>query len=271
MAGTVAVVTGGGRGLGQEVAFRLAAEGAHVAVAARSADQLAETVGRIEASGGSASAYTVDISDQEAVQDMVWAVEAQAGPVDLLVNNAAVIWPLGPAWEIAPEQWWRLFEINLYGTFLCTHAVLPGMTSRGQGRIVNVASGAGIEAPPFGSAYATSKAAVIRLTEALAMETQDYGVAVFAIDPGWMSTEMTRYLAESDDGRQWTPWAPSIFGTEAHVAVAQGADLVITLASGRADRLTGRFLTVWDDVDELIARADEITRDDLHKVRLRRQ
>jgi NAD(P)-dependent dehydrogenase (short-subunit alcohol dehydrogenase family) len=110
----------------------------------------------------------------------------------------------------------------------------------------------------------------IRLTEALAMETQDYGIAVFAIDPGWMSTEMTTYLAESDAGRRWTPWAPSMFGTEVHAPVSRGADLVITLASGRADSLTGRFLTVWDEVDELVDRADEITRDDLHKMRLRR-
>jgi NAD(P)-dependent dehydrogenase (short-subunit alcohol dehydrogenase family) len=134
---------------------------------------------------------------------------------------------------------------------------------------VNVASGAGIVSPPFGSAYVTSKAAVIRLTEELAMETGQHGVTVFAIDPGWMSTEMTRYLAESDSGRQWTPWAPAIFGTEAHVPLERGAELVLTLATGRADRLTGRFLTVWDDLDDLILHAEDIRARDLHRVRLR--
>jgi NAD(P)-dependent dehydrogenase (short-subunit alcohol dehydrogenase family) len=147
----------------------------------------------------------VDVSDAGAVEDMVDAVELQAGPVDLLVNSAAVIWPLGPAWEVSPKEWWRLLEINLFGTFLCAHAVLPGMTRRGSGRIVNVGSGAGIQAPPFGSAYVASKAAAIRLSEELALETKDYGVAVFSIDPGWMSTAMTTYLAaliRAGDGRR---------------------------------------------------------------------
>jgi NAD(P)-dependent dehydrogenase (short-subunit alcohol dehydrogenase family) len=268
--GKVAVVTGGGRGLGREVARRLAAEGAHVAVAARSEDELRETVALITGAGGRASAFTVDVSDSSAVEQLVVAVEFQAGPVDLLVNNAAVIWPLGPAWEVSTREWWRLLEINLFGTFLCAHAVLPGMTRRGSGRIVNVASGAGIQAPPFGSAYAASKAAVIRLSEELALETKAHGVAVFSIDPGWMSTAMTAYLADSDQGRRWTPWAASRSGPEAQVSPARAADLVVRLASGGADALSGRYLTVWDDVDDLISRADEIIRDDLYTVRLRK-
>jgi NAD(P)-dependent dehydrogenase (short-subunit alcohol dehydrogenase family) len=266
----VAVVTGGGRGLGREVARRLAAEGTYVAVAARSEDELRETVELINGAGGRASAFGLDVSDPGAVEHMVAAVEIQAGPVDLLVNNAAVISPLGPLWEISTKEWWRLLEVNLFGTFLCAHAVLPGMTRRGSGRIVNVASGAGIQAPPFGSAYAASKAAVIRLSEALALETKDHGVAVFSIDPGWMSTAMTAYLADSDQGRRWTPWAASRSGTEAHVSPSRAADLVARLASGSADALSGRYLTVWDDLDDLISRADEITRDDLYTVRLRK-
>jgi NAD(P)-dependent dehydrogenase (short-subunit alcohol dehydrogenase family) len=268
--GQVAVVTGGGRGLGRAVACRLAAEGVNVAVAARSTDELDKTVRLIEESGGQATAFAMDVSNAEAVQQLIDAVERDAGPVDLLVNNAAVIPPLGPIWEVAPEDWWRLMEINLFGTFLCARAVLAGMTRRGRGRIVNVASGAGIESPPFLSAYVASKAAVIRLSEELAAETGRHGVAVFAIDPGWMSTAMSAYLADSPQGLRWTPSARSLFGTEVHVPPSRAADLVVTLATGQADDLSGRYLTVWDDVDDLLTRTEEIRRDDLHRVRLRR-
>jgi len=270
LTGCVAVVTGGGRGLGRDVARRLAADGADVAVAARSGDELTETVRRIVDAGGRAAAYTVDVSDSGAVDQMMALVERDIGPVDLLVNNASVIQPLGPVWDVAPEEWWRLLEINLFGTFLCARAVLARMTERGQGRIVNVASGTGIQSPPYMSAYVASKAAVIRLSEELAAETVDHGIAVFAIDPGWMSTAMTAYLAESDQGRRWAPLAPSIFGTDAHVPTSRGADLVAALATGRADNLTGRYITVWDDLDVLVRQVDESPDDDLLRVRLRK-
>ena len=268
--GRVAVVTGGGRGLGREVACRLAAEGVNVAVAARSADELDETVRLIKDPGGQATQFAMDVSNPGAVHQLIDAVERNAGPVDLLVNNAAVIPPLGPVWEVAPEDWWRLMEINLFGTFLCSRAVLAGMTRRGRGRIVNVASGAGIESPPFVSAYVASKAAVIRLSEELAAETERYGVAVFAIDPGWMSTAMTAYLADSRQGLRWTPSARSLFGTEAHVPPSRAADLVVTLATGQADDLSGCYLSVWDDLDDLLCRKEEIRRNDLLRVRLLR-
>ena len=238
-------------------------------VAARSTDELDQTVRGIVEGGGRATAHPVDVSDAAAVQEMVALVEGDLGPVDLLVNNASIIQPLGPVWEVEPADWWRLLEINLYGTFLCARAVLARMTERGRGRIVNVASGVGIEAPPYMSAYGASKAAVIRLSEELAAQTADYGIAVFAIDPGFMSTTMTAYLAESDQGKRWTPLAPSIFGTDAHVPTSRAADLVATLATGKADRLSGRFITVWDDLDELVSRTDEITSADLLRVRLR--
>jgi len=269
LTGRVAVVTGGGRGLGAEIARRLAAEGASVAVAARSADELDETVRGIVEVGGRSMAYPMDVSDAEAVQEMVALVERDLGPVDLLVNNASIIQPLGPVWEVDPADWWRLLEINLYGTFLCARAVLARMTERGRGRIVNVASGAGIEAPPHMSAYVASKAAVIRLSEELAAQTADYGIAVFAINPGWMSTTMTAYLAASDQGKRWTPLAPSFFGTDAHVPTSRGADLVAALATGEADKLSGRFISVWDDLNDLVHRADQIVEGDLLRVRLR--
>jgi NAD(P)-dependent dehydrogenase (short-subunit alcohol dehydrogenase family) len=145
LSGQVALVTGGGRGLGREVAHHLAAEGARVALAARSSDQVHATVESVQGTGGQAAGFAIDISDPTAVRAMMTAVESDFGTVDLLINNAAVIAPLGPAWEVDVEEWWRVFEINVYGAFVCAHAVLPAMISRGRGRIVNVSSGAGIQ------------------------------------------------------------------------------------------------------------------------------
>ena len=257
--------------MGREVARRLAAEGARVGVVARSPDQVQETVKLIEGTGGQALGFATDITDSNSVRRKIAAVQSEFGLVDLLINNAAVITPIGPAWEADVEEWWRLFEINVYCAFVCTHAVLPGMISRGSGRIVNVASGAGIESPPLGSAYVSSKAALIRLTEALAIETQDRGVAVFAIDPGWLSTAMAHHLAYSEQGKRWTPWAASLFGTEEEVPLERGAELVVTLASGRADGFPGRFISVRDDLETLIRRVDDIRGKDLYRVRLRRE
>jgi NAD(P)-dependent dehydrogenase (short-subunit alcohol dehydrogenase family) len=253
----VAIVTGAGRGLGREVAVLLSAEGAAVAVAARSARELAATAETIEGAGGRALPVACDVSDPRAVAEMVSDVEGQLGPVDLLVADAGVVSPLGPVWETDPDEWWRTVEMNLRGVFLCAHAVLPAMTGRGRGRIVNVVSQAGIHAVPFGSAYSTSKATVIGLTEAIALEAGPGGVSIFAMEPGWMRTAMTDYLVNSDAGQRWTPRAAE-YGMQAHVPIQRSAQLVVELASGRADGLSGRYLTVLDDLDDLVRDAERI-------------
>jgi NAD(P)-dependent dehydrogenase (short-subunit alcohol dehydrogenase family) len=264
----VAVVTGGGRGVGRTIARHLSSQGARVAVASRTQTEVEETVDLIERAGGTAIAFPLDVADRESVSDMVTETERRLGPVDLLVNDAGIVAPFGPSWEVDPDHWWRLLEVNLYGSFLCAHAVLPGMTRRRRGRIVNLASGVGINPVPYGSAYVTSKAAVIRLSEALAIEAEEYGVTVFAIDPGWVSTAMTEYVTDSDQGKRWMPWAQSVNGTGAHVPPERAAQLVVTLAAGRADRLTGRYLRVSDDLEDLIHRAEHIRHHDLHSMRL---
>jgi NAD(P)-dependent dehydrogenase (short-subunit alcohol dehydrogenase family) len=269
LTGQTAMVTGAGRGLGRAIAVNLAREGAAVAVIARTAAEVDETVGLIVGSGGRATGVAVDVTDGRAVGRAVAEVRASLGPVTLLVNNAGVITPLGPAWEVSADEWWRLLETNVRGPLNGAHAVLPAMTAARSGRIVNIVSGVGLRSVENLSAYATSKAALIRLTEALAIDAAASGVAVFAVDPGYLSTAMTEYLAYSDAGRQWTPQAASLFGTPDHVPVERAAGLVATLATGVADRLTGRFLTVWDDVDELVGRADEIVAQDLYAMRLR--
>jgi NAD(P)-dependent dehydrogenase (short-subunit alcohol dehydrogenase family) len=270
LAGQVAIVTGGGRGIGRAMALGLANAGAAVAVVARSADQLAETVTLIERAGGRAIPATADVTDQQAVERAVAETERQLGPVDLLVNNAGIGHPFGPIWESDPVSWWRCIEVNLRGPYLCSRAVLPGMVARHRGRIITTASGAGLGSWPNAAAYAIGKCAAIRFSENLAAETTQHGISVFVINPGFVHTDMVADAAESPDDEKW-------FGGFFRKSLAAGrdvpperaADLVALLASGQADALSGCFISVSDDVPEMVSRADEIRADELHRLRLR--
>jgi NAD(P)-dependent dehydrogenase (short-subunit alcohol dehydrogenase family) len=268
LVGQVALVTGGGRGLGRAFADALASAGATVAISARSIDQLAETTAMIRAKGGRALAITADVADGQAVAQMVSAVEQELGPVDLLVNNAGVGGPLGPLWEVDPDEWWRNIEVNLRSVLLCSRAVLPGMLARRRGRIINVASVAGLAAIPFGSAYVTSKTAMIRLSETLAAETAAYGISVFAIHPGLVRTAMAEYGIESPEAQQWWPWYRQLFEAGQDVPTEPAAQLVLRLAAGDADRLSGRFLSITDELNELIRQVEAIEHGQLYTLKL---
>ena len=174
--GTVCVITGGGRGIGRVLAQALAAAGAAVGLIARSGGELAETVRLVRASGGAAAAARADVTDERAVATAIGALRRRLGPVDLLVNNAGISGPVGYAWQVGAADWWRAVEINLRGVFLCSRVVLPAMTARGAGRIVNITSEAGVLRWPQVSAYSVSKAAVIKFTENLAAEASRSGV-----------------------------------------------------------------------------------------------
>ena len=271
--GQVAIVTGGGRGIGRAIAQGLAKSGSAVAVVARSGDQLAETVALIEDAGGRAMAVTADVTDEQAVQVMVSEVEDQLGPVDLLDCNAGVMGPTGPTWEVDGDEWWRCVEVNLRGPFLCSRAVLPGMVARRSGRIITTASGAGIEPWPFGAAYAIAKGAAITFSENLAAETGEHGISVFSIHPGFVRTALTEGAAASPDDEKW---CGGMFRTSLAegtpfecVLPERAAKLVVLLASGRADALSGCLVSVDDDVAEMVSRAEEIRRDGLYALRLR--
>ncbi len=240
----VAFVTGGNRGVGLAIADSLRAAG--IAVAA------------VSLSSG------VDVTDLESVQRAVRNVEAELGPIALLVNNAGTLGPIGPAWEADPGDWWRDLETSLLGAFNCTHAVMPGMVERGRGRIVNVSSYAAIRPSPYVSAYAAAKTALVSFTEALAAEAAEHGISVFAISPGRVRTAMTEHIA--DRGRKW------LGGDEdaQWVGPELGGKLIAFIASGAADGLSGRFLHALDDWEGLAGRADEVQRDDLYALRLRR-
>ena len=270
LTGQVALVTGGGRGLGRTFATALAAAGAAVAIVARSADQLAETARNIREAGGQVIPFVADVVDQQAATEIVHQVNQHLGPVDLLVNNAGTITPIGPVSETDADPWWRCMEVNLRGPLIYSRAVLDSMTARGAGRIINIASSAGIRNLPYLSAYAVSKAALIRLTEIMAAETREWGIRLFAIEPGTVRTALAEYALESPEGRKYTPWFGQIFEQGRDVPPDDSARLILLLASGKADQLSGRFMTVFDDLREMIDQIEKIEQEALYTLQLRR-
>ena len=144
---------------------------------------MAETVELIRQAGGRALALPADVTDRHAVAGVVAAAESRLGPIDVLINSVGSFRALGSASQVDPDEWWREVEINLRGPFVCAHAVLPGMMARRHGRIINIASAAGLQAIESVSAYGVGKTALIRFTETLAAETQPYGIAVLPHTP----------------------------------------------------------------------------------------
>ena len=251
----VAMVTGGGRGIGESIARELTAAGMRVAVSGRTAERVDAVATEI---GG--LALVGDVSRRDDVEAWLERTEDELGPIELLVCNAG----LGPsgkhALEETPEEWWRVFEVNVLGAYLCCRLVAPRMVERGGGRIVNVGSGGSylpVDNPTIATStsYGASKAALGRFSEILAAVLRADGVHVFLISPGLVRTDMTDHFGDD------APWTPPELAPR----------LVRVLASGRADALAGRYLHAeHDDVEDLIRRADEIAADDLNAIRLRR-
>lgn len=272
LAGQVALVTGGGRGIGRACARALAEHRVKVAVMSRTEAEVRTTAEEIERAGGRAIAIPGDVTDRHAVERTVAITEAELGPIDLLVNNAAVI-RVAAITAVDADAWWRDVEINLRGPFLVTQAVLGGMVARRRGRIINLVSLGGMHRPPSAtSAYAVSKAALIWLTASIAVEAESSGVVAFAINPGFVRTSMSGYLHDSDEVGRWSPELQmnvrQSFAEGDTTPIERPAELVLRLASGQADALSGCFLDVDDDLDTLVAQAEAIQREG--RLRMRR-
>jgi NAD(P)-dependent dehydrogenase (short-subunit alcohol dehydrogenase family) len=255
----VAVVTGGGRGLGRAFAQALAAAGWQVAIVTRQA----VVVDR-------ARTFVADVTDEAAIGRVVADIERVLGSIDLLVNNAGVIGPLGPFVESTVTDWWRTLEIDLLGQVICAHAVLPGMIARRRGCIVNLCSGGGATMFPYFSAYVTAKTALIRFSECLAHEMKPHGIAVFAMGPGTVRTAMSEHSLNSLVGKKWLPWFADIFTEGRDLPAERPAELLCQLASSRFDALSGRYLYPADDLELLLAAVEDIEAGKLYSLQVKR-
>lgn len=254
----MALVTGSGRGIGRETARGLARQGVRVAVQARSGTQVAETVDLVRADGGTAMASVGDVSDPRYVRSAVRSIVRELGPIDLLVNNAGLTDPTeAPVWESDPDGWWDVVAINLRGPMLTCSAVVPDMLGRGRGRVVNVNTLAASRTDPSYSAYAAAKAGLMRLTDSMDAALAGSGVSVFDVSPGLVRTAMTAGMP------MWAEAPPEGWTPVEHVV-----DLIIRLARGDGDALSGRFIHATDDLDSLVVAA--ATRTDARKLRIQR-
>lgn len=190
LTGRAAIVTGGGRGIGAAAARALAEAGAAVAVVARNEGQVVEVAAQLRQEGFLAYAFRCDVAKQFDVRDVAMAAREAMGRVDILVNNAGTA-PSNPLKRITLDEWNHVMAVNVTGTFLFTKALLPDMVEHGWGRVVNVASIAGLRGAKYISAYTASKHAVVGFTRAVAAEVEGTGVTVNAVCPGYVNTPLT--------------------------------------------------------------------------------
>ena len=277
LAGQVAIVTGG-RGVARATALALAEAGAAVMVTARSIDEIEETASVINAAGGRAVACPADVTDLDAVKNMLAVTEEKLGPPTLLFNVAGggVPGSSGKFETLVPEQIIASINLNLLSAMLLSRLVLPGMLERKQGRIISISSGAAMCGMPFLAPYCVSKTAIARFSEVLALELQGRGVSSFAVTPGNVLTKLTegmyparhQLIANPPEGFPWKFPAGHAMEDEGWYPPERAAELCVFLASGKADALSGRFFSVHYDEAEMVAQTDRIKREDLYTLQI---
>jgi NAD(P)-dependent dehydrogenase (short-subunit alcohol dehydrogenase family) len=249
--GKVAVITGGGRGIGRAMARKFAAEGAAVAVAARSGTEVQDAAEEIRRSGGHARAIAADVSREADCEKIVRETRQAFGTIHILVNNAGVYGPVQPVEKVDPREWDRVIAVNLRGPFLLSRLVLPEMYERGAGAILNIVSIAAKAAFPLNGPYAASKAGVIGLTHTLAAEAARKGVRVNALSPGPVSEtkmwdELGRNLAkhlQTDRDELFGKMLEGVLQGRPQT-VEEIASAALFLVSDQASAITGQTLNV---------------------------
>jgi NAD(P)-dependent dehydrogenase (short-subunit alcohol dehydrogenase family) len=251
LAERVAVITGGGRGIGRAMALKFAGEGAAVVVAARTRTEIEAVAQEVRNAGGRAAAVPADVADEKDCERLIHEVESLFGRVDILVNNAGEYGPVKPVEEISPVEWDRVIAVHLRGAYLLTRLVLPGMYTRGSGVILNISSLSAKSAFGWGSPYAAAKAGMLGLTRVAAAEAARKGVRVNAICPGPVTeTKMSKDLGKTLAERLGVSKEDQLRGFLNTILQGRGqtaneiADAALFLCSENASAITGQALNV---------------------------
>ena len=260
LTGQVALITGGGRGFGKAIALRFAAEGAAVAVTARTQTELDQAVSEIQAAGGRGFAVSGDVTRPEDVAHVIRATTEHFGPVSLFVNNAGIPGPFAPTWAADPAEWWFAQEVHTRAFFMFIRELLPSMIERRAGRIIAVSAIASYRVDFAMSAYCVGKTAQNRLVQFVAAEVKEFGVSAFAIDPGFVITELAETTMRDPGAQRWK--ADMIEHLKARKAdpnsakdLERCAQRCVDLASGRYDELSGSYSELKDSLDDMLRTA----------------
>ncbi len=250
----VAIITGGGRGLGRSVALAFGKEGAKVALAARTKEQIEHVAEELRSLKKSAIAVPTDISDEDQVDRLVRKTLEAYGTIDILVNNAGARGAIGPIHKISLEEWEQTLRLNLTATFLCSKAVLPVMMEKREGKIINVVT---TTTPrPNLTPYMVAKAGVTHFTKQLSREVKEFNIQVNAIHPGVMDTQMQKELRKAGTEAVGTDMFERIKEEGMLHSPDEPAQLILFLATKAADGVTGEFLSFDDkEVKILISQA----------------
>ena len=266
----VALITGAGRGIGRAIAIAYAREGAQLALAARSLDELEETAQAAESLGAATCVIGVDVTDRAAVDEMARRSLARFGRLDILVNNAGIVGPVGALEDNDVESWIRTIQVNLVGTYLCCRAVIPALAAAGGGKIINLSGSGSTSAPYHLSAYGSSKAAIIRLTEILSLELADKNIQVNALGPGSIHTRMWEEItdrAQAAGDTELYEFGQQVTGGGG-ASIERAAELAVWLAGQASGDLSGRLVhAVTDDFPNLPPRIPDIMASDTYTLR----
>ena len=265
----VVFITGGGRGIGAAVAEAFARTGSNLVLVARTAVEIESVAAACRSHGVQALPLVADVSRRDQIAAAVRAAEVTLGPIGVLVSAAGVYGPIGPLAHNDLDAWTSAISVNLLGTVYALHAVLPGMIERRKGVVINLSGGGAVAPFPRFSAYATSKAAVVRLTETVAEEVRKYGIRVNAIAPGAVNTRLLDEVLAAGD-RAGRDFYGKALEQKANGGTSpqRAAELALFLASPEAGGITGRLLSaVWDDWKTLAARAGDLEKSALYTLR----